>query len=201
MRVIVGLGNPGEKYEATRHNIGFMVVQRLADAHHGSIRNYRSQSLTGKVVVNGEPGLLVLPQTFMNCCGPALRSILDEASEPPTSMIVVCDDFNLDPGHVRIRPGGSSGGHRGLTSIAEALGTTEFPRLRIGIGHYGPRDPIEFVLDPFSPADNVWVEEALSTAVQVLEVWLLSGIDVAMNRFNRRQRKKSDEQQPSAQTL
>jgi len=193
MQVIFGLGNPGPKYAATRHNVGFMAIQRLAAAYGGRIGNFRFQSLTGKAIIQNQPILLALPQTYMNCCGPALKQILEHCSGGPESVLVIADDFHLPLGLVRVRARGSSGGHKGLRSIQEALGTTEFPRLRIGIGEPGRQDPIDFVLENLSSSERGRIDEALDTVVPVVETWAESGIDEAMNRFNRKDLTKDNE--------
>ena len=186
MKIIFGLGNPGEEYQRTRHNVGFMAIQRLAEPSGCCVSNFRFRSLTGEAIIQGHPAVLALPQTFMNRCGPALRDLLDEFSETPENSIVVCDDFNLPLGRIRVRSGGSSGGHRGLDSVAESLGTDEFPRLKIGIGHYGERDPVDFVLGEFTAEETGRLRPTLDTVVQAIETWAASGVEEAMNLFNRK---------------
>jgi len=193
MQVIFGLGNPGPKYAETRHNVGFMALERLAAAYGGRIGNFRFQSLTGKAIIEDQSILLALPQTYMNCCGPALKQILDDTSGGPESALVITDDFHLPLGLIRVRARGSSGGHRGLQSIEAALGTTEFPRLRIGIGEPGRQDPVDFVLENLSRSERGRIDEVLDTVVQAAETWARSGIDEAMNRFNRKDLTKDNE--------
>lgn len=191
MQIVFGLGNPGAEYEKTRHNIGFRVVQHLAGIHRTQISIFRFQSLIGKVRIREQPVLLAMPQTYMNSCGPALRRLLEEYGETPASALIVCDDFHLPLGQIRIRRRGSSGGHRGLMSIGSALATESFPRLRVGIGPLGKEDTQEFVLEAFPAREKKEVETAVESAVQAVEVWIEAGIETAMNRFNTRRAEES----------
>ena len=199
MRIVFGLGNPGEEYKETRHNIGFMAILRLAGLHGCQVDQFRFRSLTGEAMIEGEPVILAMPQTFMNGCGPSLKQILDDAGEDPDSALVIVDDFHLSLGKIRIRRGGSAGGHRGLISISEALGTDDYPRLRFGIGHYGSDEPIEFVLKNFSEPELKEVQTSIDVCVQAVEAWAGSGIDTAMNRFN--QAKETHERDGAEKTL
>ncbi|MBI2191508.1 MAG: aminoacyl-tRNA hydrolase [Planctomycetes bacterium] len=184
MRIVFGLGNPGAKYVQTRHNIGFRIVGRLAGLHGNPVFIFRFQSRVGEVRIKGQPVLLVMPQTYMNACGAALQAVLDGSGEAPASVLVVCDDFHLPLGRIRLRRGGSSGGHRGLMSVSDALQTKEFPRLRVGIGPVGQRDPMEFVLEEFLKEERALADQGVELAAQAVEVWAEAGMDAAMNRFN-----------------
>jgi PTH1 family peptidyl-tRNA hydrolase len=193
MRVVFGLGNPGPEYAGNRHNVGFMAVDRLSEVFECRVSNFRFQSLTGKAIIDEEVVLLAQPQTFMNSCGSSLRQILEDVAGAPESTFVIADDFHLPLGMVRVRARGSSGGHKGLKSIQEALGTTEYPRLRIGIGDPGRQDPIDFVLEDFTGAERKQIDDALGIVVQAVETWTRHGIDEAMNRFNRKDSTQANE--------
>jgi PTH1 family peptidyl-tRNA hydrolase len=201
MRVVFGLGNPGPEYAGNRHNVGFMAVDRLSEAFGCRVSNFRFQSLTGKAIIGPEIVLLAQPQTFMNSCGPSLRRILEDVEGSPASTLVIADDFHLPLGMVRIRARGSSGGHNGLKSIQEALGTTEYPRLRIGIGDPGRQDPYDFVLQDLSVAERKPIEDALGLVVQAVETWTRHGIDEAMNRFNRKDTTQANERDRDEKTV
>ena len=201
MKVIVGLGNPGSEYEATRHNAGFMVVDALAKAHGVSLKRrlvlgrrllaqwgeWRSESgaRPGESERRaGEVVRLLLPQTLMNLSGEAVRAASSWLSAPH-GLLIVCDDVNLPLGHVRMRPKGSAGGQHGLASCLAALGTDEVPRLRIGIGSEPlPKDLTEYVLSTFRPSERPAFRQTLSQAVEACELWVAEGIDAAMNQVN-----------------
>ena len=165
MKLIVGLGNPGPHYEQTRHNVGAMVVRRLARRRLGpDVR-------------------LLVPDAMMNVSGEALaRAALPERME---DLLLVCDDVNLPLGTLRVRPEGSDGGHHGLASCLQQLGTEAVPRLRVGVGSASlPKDLTEFVLSPFDPPERPVVEETLARAAEACELWAAGGIEAAMNRVN-----------------
>ncbi|MCS6976332.1 MAG: aminoacyl-tRNA hydrolase [Gemmatales bacterium] len=194
MKVVVGLGNPGKRYLDTRHNVGFVVVDRLAQGPDVGPFASRFDAEIAEWRRDGDKVLLVKPQTFMNLSGQAVRRIVDFYQVPPGDLLVVCDDVNLPLGQLRIRPRGSHGGHRGLQDIQRHLGTTEYPRLRIGVGQPEGGDLAEYVLDRFRPVERPVIEEAMGRAAQAVEVWLHRGIEAAMNEFNARSSagKKSD---------
>ncbi len=185
--LVVGLGNPGFEYEDTRHNIGFMVVDEVSARHrwmwHREDDNYliaRSQALHRDV-------LLVKPLTFMNNSGAATRRALEQYSIPLSHLLVVVDDFWLDLGTIRVRAKGSDGGHNGLRSIIEHLGTEEFARIRCGIRRepMPPKDEMaDFVLSPFDPEEKATVESMIDTAADAVEEFVRSGIERTMNIFN-----------------
>ncbi len=181
--MIVGLGNPGAQYAFTRHNLGFMVVDAIVAAGSGSFYT-KHESLLSKYSEGDSSALLVKPTTFMNNSGRPVAAVAASVEAAPSDILVICDDFNLPSGRLRLRRAGSSGGHNGLRSVAEALATTDFPRLRIGIGSPGRMSPEKFVLTEFKRSEEKIAQEAVSDAADAALYWLEEGIDVAMNRFN-----------------
>lgn len=184
--LIAGLGNPGPEHAANRHNVGFRCVERLA-AGHGLTFDKRQKN--GRVALGeivGRRVVLVQPQTFMNKSGGAVVALARFYQVPPQRMLVCYDDLDLPLGTVRLRPEGGSGGHKGMRSIIEHLGSQNFPRLRIGIGRPpGRMDPAAYVLQDFSAEEQPLVEETLERAVAAIETWLREGIVMAMSRHNR----------------
>jgi PTH1 family peptidyl-tRNA hydrolase len=184
--LIVGLGNPGREYQATRHNVGFRCADALIKAH-GLVVAAKKQS-KAKVAdgaIAGRRVLVAKPQTFMNLSGSSVQGLATFYKIPPERIIVIFDDLDLPPGTLRIRQKGGSGGHRGLTDIVQKLGTQNFPRIRFGIGRPpGKMDPAAFVLRPFSAEEIPLVEQAVERALKAIETWLIEGIDIAMTRFN-----------------
>ncbi len=186
-RLIVGLGNPGAEYEATRHNVGFRVVDAIAEAHGISLRREPSNALTGWGSIRGRAFGLCKPLTYMNRSGSAVLNVLRRTGIKPGDMLVVVDDINLEPGVVRVRPQGSAGGHNGLQDIIDSLGTDAFPRLRIGIGSDFRRGKqADYVLSPFSQSELPVIEEALLKARDAAVEFVTEGIVQVMNRYNRR---------------
>jgi len=185
MRAIIGLGNPGGDYEETRHNVGFAVIEALACAHGVRLRRPRAAALTGTGAIDGVPVVLALPLTMMNASGVAVVRLCHLHDLAPEDLIVIIDDINLDLGQLRLRRGGSEGGHRGLRSITERLGTRDYPRLRIGVGAppagMSARD---WVLSPFSADERETAEEAIARARRCAEMAVTEGIEAAMNEFN-----------------
>lgn len=184
--LIVGLGNPGKQYEAIRHNVGFMAVDRLAARWQIEMRRHRKNAQTGEGKFDGIPVVLAKPQTFMNnsglSVGPLQRLYAIEADR----LLVVYDDLDLAFGRIRLRAGGGAAGHHGMESIIAKLSTREFPRLRIGIGrpkHEG-EEVIDFVLTDFHGSDKAKLESVLDQAADAVETFLRSGIELAMTRFN-----------------
>ena len=185
MYIIAGLGNPGREYEGTRHNVGFMALDQLADRLGIEIGEKAHRALIGKGRIEGKRVLLVKPQTYMNRSGESLRQVLDYYKEEPSSLIVVYDDISLDPGAIRIRGKGSAGGHNGVKSIIAHLGTQEFARIRIGVGAKPPRmDLADYVLGHFSGDDMRRIEEACRDGAAAAAAMITEGIETAMNRFN-----------------
>jgi PTH1 family peptidyl-tRNA hydrolase len=190
LRLIVGLGNPGPDYEYTRHNLGFLVVQYLCQKHHLKLRRSflcRGWMASGSLL--GQECVFLLPMTFMNHSGVAVKKVLAAKKISLENMLVVCDDFNLEFGEVRLRRQGSSGGHHGLSSIIEQLGASDFPRLRLGIGSpKGRQDTVDFVLEEFSQGDKKQLGAFIEEAAGCCEIWLTANIDKAMSQFNKRER-------------
>ena len=184
MKIIVGLGNPGPKYAGTRHNVGFDTLDYLAKAPGYAAFRERFESLTAEGKEAGETVLLMKPLTFMNLSGRAVRAALDFYKLPPDAVLVICDDFNLPLGKLRVRSKGSHGGQNGLRNIQEQLGTDAYTRLRIGVGQPGPGDAVDHVLSRFKSGERAAVDEAIATAAEAAAVWVASGTDACMNRFN-----------------
>lgn len=194
--VIVGLGNPGPQYANSRHNVGFRCVEALARAHGLSFSHRYAHSLVAQGSILSVEVVLAKPHTFMNLSGDAVLGVLARHRVKPSRLIVVYDDMDLPLGKIRLRPQGSAGGHRGMLSIMERLGTQDFPRLRIGIGRPSehletsvpeqPRDgrAIQHVLGHFRPEELPQLEEAIQRAVAALECVLRCGLIAAMNLFN-----------------
>lgn len=187
MRLIVGLGNPGEEYAWTRHNLGFMLIDRLAAEADVTVKRRECRSLIGSAVVEGQRVRLVKPQTFMNLSGEAVACLLakDESEDGSSSLIVISDDLALPFGAIRLRERGSAGGHNGLKSIIGAIGMNEFVRLRIGIQ---PEHPVSnakaFVLENFSKVQREEVEKILEKAAEAVHSVLRDGIKKAMSVYN-----------------
>jgi PTH1 family peptidyl-tRNA hydrolase len=184
MKVVVGLGNPGRKYQGTRHNVGFEVVDNLAASSRGGKFQGRFQAQVAELVENSTRVLLVKPETFMNLSGRCVREVVDFYQTPLNDLLVVCDDFNLPLGKLRVRARGTHGGHNGLGDIQSHLGTTEYPRLRIGVEAPGEKDAVEHVLGRFRPSERPVIEDAIAKAVQAVGLWIHQGIDVCMNQYN-----------------
>lgn len=184
MKVIVGLGNPGEKYKLTRHNIGANVAKKLASSNGISLRRKKFLSLLGEGRVNSEEVGIILPLTYMNLSGKAVYSFIKYKKVLLSDTLVICDDADLKLGDIRIRPEGSDGGHRGLRSIIENLKTTSFPRLRVGIGREG--NLTDHVLAVFGKNEIKKVKEVEERAVEATICWLKDGIAKAMNTYNAR---------------
>jgi PTH1 family peptidyl-tRNA hydrolase len=185
MKAVFGLGNPGTEYEKSRHNIGRMVVSSWAKDIGIKIAGRRFEARTGMGEIGGERIIAALPQTYMNLSG---RSVVRAAAFyrlDPADIIVVHDDMDLDPGRIRIRPRGSDGGHRGIRSIIQELGTADFIRLRIGIGRAADdEDTVDFVLMPFSGEERAVIDETIQRARTALTAILTNGVEFAMNEFN-----------------
>jgi len=184
-RLIVGLGNPGTEYEGTRHNVGFVVVKTLADRTGIALSMGRFQALEGWGRHRGCPFGLALPLTYVNRSGDAVKPLMSQHGLSPNELLVVVDDLHLPPGTIRLRAGGGSGGHNGLEHIAERIGTTDFPRLRIGIGSDFPRGrQADYVLSPFTDEQQPFIDEAIDQACEAALSFVHDGISTAMNRYN-----------------
>jgi len=186
MKMVVGLGNPGPQYETTRHNAGFMALDLLADELGINLTRQKPDALTGTGLVEGQRVLLVKPLTFMNLSGRAVSRLARWYGIAPHDILVLLDDLDLAPGRLRIRPRGSSGGHKGLASVLEALGTEGVPRARIGIGRPpAGKDVVEYVLEPFTDEEWEVIRPAIIKAAQAARLWLVEGdIEEVMNRYN-----------------
>jgi PTH1 family peptidyl-tRNA hydrolase len=192
MRVVVGLGNPGNKYHGTRHNVGFAVVEALAESPSAGKFQSRFQALVAELMENDQKVLLVKPETFMNLSGRCVRQIVDFYQLPLTDLLVVCDDVNLPLGRLRARAKGTHGGHNGLRDIQNHLSTTEYARLRIGVDGAEQGELTDHVLGRFRPSERAIIEDSLALAVQAVSVWIDQGIEVCMNRFNAGSAKELD---------
>ena len=185
MYIIAGLGNPGKQYEGSRHNVGFMTLDVLADRYHIDVSEKAHKALIGKGVIEGNKVILVKPQTFMNLSGESIRSVLDYYKAEPSEFIVIYDDISLEPGSLRIRKKGSAGGHNGIKNIIAHLGTQEFPRVRVGVGAKPPRmDLADYVLGRFSKGEKELMEQAYQDGAAAAVSMMTEGIDAAMNHFN-----------------
>ncbi|MDW8104107.1 MAG: aminoacyl-tRNA hydrolase [Armatimonadota bacterium] len=182
--IVLGLGNPGAEYAHTRHNVGFEVVDILASRHRIRLSLQRDHARGGLGWVSGVPVLLAKPMTYMNRSGEAARALLQRYRLEPSRLLVIVDDVALPLGKLRLRPSGSDGGHNGLASLIQCVGTQEFPRVRIGIGSPPPGQMVEYVLSRFSPQEQPIVEQMLQRAADAVEMVLAEGIQAAMNRFN-----------------
>ena len=184
-RLIVGLGNPGRKYEMTRHNIGFRVIDELAARYKLGAGRSEKRALTWSGQIQGIPIKLAKPMTYMNRSGESLRQLMDFYDIAPSNLLVVHDDLDTPFGILRLRQSGGHGGQNGLRSIIQHLGGKDFARLRFGIGRPpGKMDPVNYVLQPFKGDDLIRADELASRAADAVEVWLSAGIEEAMTRFN-----------------
>jgi len=184
MKIIVGIGNPGKKYAETRHNIGFVVVSRLAEMHELGSWRRRFHSRAAEGCIGNVRVLLLKPDTFVNESGRAVREAMVWCRAEPQDIMITCDDFHLPLGKLRVRGGGRSGGHNGLDSVIAHLDTEDVPRLRLGIGIERKVRDRDFVLSTFEPAEREVIDEAVTRAVRALEVWLQSGLERCQNGFN-----------------
>ena len=202
MKAIIGLGNPGPRYRHTRHNVGWLVLDELARRWRGGTPSKARHAEVLRCALGGEIILLVKPQTFMNDSGKAVRALVEKDGLTPPELLVLYDDIDLAPGRLRVRAGGSSGGHNGIRSIQQHLkqvsrrvsrstddpaapAAPEFPRIKIGLGRPPAGiDPIDFVLTSFTPDERMAIESAIQRAADAAECWLAHGIELAMNQFN-----------------
>ncbi|UCE42445.1 MAG: aminoacyl-tRNA hydrolase [Candidatus Aminicenantes bacterium] len=187
MWIIVGLGNPGKKYAFSRHNVGFALIQRLADKNSVKLKKRKYSAKAAQVELANSPALLVKPWTYMNRSGVAVTGIIEGMGVNLDRVLVVYDDLDIPLGEVRIRKAGGPGTHKGMVSIVQEIGSTEFPRIRIGIGPLPPGvDATDYVLDDFQKEENPILEDCLIMAEEAVDLIMKSGVDEAMNRFNRR---------------
>ena len=191
MYVIAGLGNPGREYEGTRHNVGFMTLDALADKYNIDVREKAFKGLIGKGVIEGNKVILVKPQTYMNLSGECIRQVMDYYKVDPSEFIVIYDDISLGVGQLRIRAKGSAGGHNGIKNIIAHLGGQVFPRIKVGVGEKPPKyDLADYVLGHFSKVEQELMSEGYDNAVKAVELIVSDQMSEAMNEYNR---KKKDE--------
>ncbi|WP_312650847.1 aminoacyl-tRNA hydrolase [Aminipila sp.] len=184
MYIIVGLGNPGKKYENTRHNIGFITLDYLADRHGIKITKIKHKALVGEGNISGQKVLLVKPQTYMNLSGNSVREVMEYYKADIENLLVIYDDIDIPSGSVRIRKKGSAGTHNGMRSVVYDLQSDQFPRIRIGMGNNKSADLKDFVVGGFSKGEKEIFERAVLHTADAIECFLQFGIDKAMNEYN-----------------
>ena len=184
--LVVGLGNPGDKYENTRHNVGFLTIDQIAEGQHVPVQKLKYRALTNTVELGGAKALLMKPVTYMNLSGEAVGEAARFYKIPPDHVLVISDDVSLPLGKLRIRKGGSAGGHNGLKNIIQHLGTDQFPRVKIGVGEkpHPDYDMADWVLSKFAGEDLKAITAAIEKAAQAVECLIAHGPDKAMNQFN-----------------
>lgn len=189
MYIIAGLGNPTSQYAGTRHNVGFDVIDKLADKYNISVTEKKNKALCGKGVIEGQKVLLVKPQTYMNLSGESIRPLMDYYKlDPETEFLVVFDDISLDVGKLRIRKKGSAGGHNGVKSLIAHLGTQDFQRIKVGVGEKPKEyDLADYVLGHFSKDEKEKMQESYEAATEAVAMILQGEIEAAMNRFNKKE--------------
>ncbi len=188
MFLIVGLGNPGEKYEGTRHNVGFDTIDVLSERYDIPLNRKRGRALCGKGIIEGEKVILAKPQTYMNLSGDSVTRLLHfYGLEADRDLIVICDDIYLACGNLRIRKSGSAGGHNGMKDIIAKVHTEDFPRVRVGVG-LKPEgmDLVKHVLSRFPKAERILIDEAIHEAADAVAMTVNGGTDAAMNKYNRK---------------
>lgn len=183
--LIVGLGNPGRKYAGTRHNVGFDAVTALSDAFSIPLKTKEWKGISGRGAIAGQKVILVQPQTFMNASGECVRAYMDFYKIPAERVLIICDDISLDPGNLRLRVKGSAGGHNGLKSIIEHIGTSVFPRLRLGVGEKPSGwDLADHVLARFPKELEPVMRDVMARVVEEIPVYLTDGPEAAMSKYN-----------------
>ena len=189
MYLIAGLGNPTKTYEGTRHNIGFMMIDAVADRYHIDVTTKKHKALVGKGTIDGVKVILAKPQTYMNLSGESIREIADFYKIEPENIIIIYDDISLDVGQLRIRKKGSAGGHNGIKNIIAHLGTQEFPRIKVGIGNKPAGwDLADYVLSKYSKTEQKQIEDAESDVAGALVFMVNGDADSAMNQYNGKKR-------------
>ncbi|MDE6737517.1 MAG: aminoacyl-tRNA hydrolase [Lachnospiraceae bacterium] len=188
MYIIVGLGNPDRQYQNTRHNIGFDVIDVIADKNSITVKERKHKALIGKGFVGGQKAVLVKPQTYMNLSGESVREVIDfYKADEKSELIVISDDISLDVGQIRIRKKGSAGGHNGLKNIILHLGHDEFQRVKMGVGQKPEGyDLVDYVLGHFSKEEREIMDESATRAANAVEVMIAEGADAAMNIYNKK---------------
>ncbi|GHU61244.1 peptidyl-tRNA hydrolase [Clostridia bacterium] len=202
MIVLAGLGNPGAKYANTKHNVGFLTIDRLAEQHGIAVTKSRHHALVGDGLIGGKKVLLVKPQTFMNDSGRSVRAVLDYYNIEHSDLAVVYDDIDLPTGRIRIRSRGSAGTHNGMRSILEYLQTDDFPRFRIGIGAERGYVPlVDYVLTGFAPEQRDLMRVAIDRCADALGVFVSDGITAAMQQYNEKKKPKKADEEAAAEKV
>ncbi len=184
IKLIVGLGNPGARFAQNRHNVGFFIVDQFARAHDLEFSRRRFNALLAEGDTAGQRIMIVKPQTYMNASGGAVGKLFAFYKIAPHDLLVIYDDLDLPLGKIRLRSRGSAGGHHGMESIIARIGTSDFPRLRVGIGRPDPDADVDHVLSNFTADERTVMRETFERAADAIDVWLRDGITVAMNKFN-----------------
>lgn len=190
MLVIVGLGNPDDKYQGTRHNVGFDVIDLLAEKYNIAVDTKKHRAYIGKGIIGGQKVILAKPQTYMNLSGESVRSLVEYYKvDPETELLIIFDDISLDVGQLRIRKKGSAGGHNGIKNIIANLGTSVFQRIKVGVGEK-PKgyDLADYVLGRFSKEDRELIKEGFECAAEAVTMITVGEIDQAMNKYNRKRK-------------
>ena len=196
MFLVAGLGNPGEQYARTPHNLGFLVVDRLAARHAIRLTRKECQALIGQGTIGGKTVLLAQPQTYMNLSGIAIKPLMERNEVAPAELILVFDELNLDWGTLRVRPKGSAGGHNGVIDVIEKIGTQEFPRVRLGVhpGHPLPSGK-DYLLSRFNRQQTETLEAFIDLAADATESIIAEGVEKSMTKFNRRAQGNTTEEE------
>lgn len=189
MYLIAGLGNPTKTYEGTRHNVGFSMIDVLADTFHINVTTKKHKALVGNGVIEGARVILAKPQTYMNLSGESIREIADFYKIEPDNILIIYDDISLDVGRLRIRKKGSAGGHNGIKNIIAHLGTQEFPRIKVGVGEK-PKDwdLADYVLSKYSKEEQAAFKKASEDVIGAVKLMVMGDVDEAMNRYNAKKR-------------
>lgn len=189
MYLIAGLGNPSKTYEGTRHNVGFAMIDALADAFQIDVTTKKHKAIVGRGVIEGMKVILAKPQTYMNLSGESIREIVDFYKIDPENMIIIYDDISLDVGRLRIRKKGSAGGHNGIKNIIAHLGTDVFPRIKVGIGEKPQGwDLADYVLSKYSKEEQQALREVSDDVIGAVKLMVMDNIDAAMNQYNAKKR-------------
>jgi len=188
MFIIVGLGNPTKEYEGTRHNVGFDIIDAIADKYNISVTEREKRAFCGKGIIEGQKVILAKPQTYMNLSGESVRGLVDYYKvDTETELLVIFDDVSLDVGGLRIRKKGSAGGHNGIKNIIQHLGSNVFQRIKVGVGEKPKEyDLADYVLGHFSKAEREIMEDGYKSAIEAVEMIVRGDIDAAMNAFNKK---------------
>ena len=201
MYVIVGLGNPGNEYEKTKHNTGFRVIDKIADKYNIDICKFKHKAMVGDGMINGQKVMLVKPQTYMNLSGESVREVMSFYKVPIENMIVVFDDISLAPGFIRIREKGSAGGHNGIKNIIAHMGTENFSRIKVGIGEKPSGwDLADYVLAKFTEDEEASLALGIDHAVSAAELFIKGDLQTAMNRFNKKNKPPKEKKEKKENT-